>query len=378
MKSSRGRINLYKILFADEKLRENLVKTELLSKQSLTTLLNENEPIIVKPVYGSEEIYIFQKSNQYLIKINNRISTYSNIEALYSALKNETTQQYYIIQKSPTCHRRLRQFVTMHRSSSEWYLVAQTENIRSSLDTSISPLNFEKIQKVAMRAATLLGESFPNYHTIVFDIACGLNGDIWIYDSNIHLPNSKWSQYHELRRDCELHQHLPDTALLTPVTFHQYLDYYQSIILKPCIGQNGDGVISIRTKNDSTYEIHTGIKKVIKPNVNKAFNYIQKNLLDEEEYIVQQKIALATINNNPMDIRVVMQKTNNVWKITGKIVKVAGENFIITNAAQKLLTIEKAVIDAKITKVPIQRLEDELNRICFIAVAMLEEDNEYK
>ncbi|HWI48304.1 MAG TPA: YheC/YheD family protein [Rummeliibacillus sp.] len=377
MKSSRGKINQYKILFADEKLRKYLVKTELLSEQSLTTMLNENEPIVVKSVYGSEEISIFQKNNLYHIKTNSKITTVINKEALYSTLKNETTQQYYTIQKSPTTHQLFRQFVTMHRNtpSSEWYQASQTKKIHSTLANFVSAIFFKKIQKIAIRASTKLGESFTDCHTIVLDIACDLYGDIRIFDSVLHLSNSKWSQYHELRRNRELHKYLPNTELLTPETFRLYLQRYKSIILKPCIGQNGIGVIQIRRKSDATYEIHMGIKKVIKPSVKKAFKYIKQNLLSENEYIVQQRIALATINKSPIDIRVVLQKTDGIWKITGKLVKVAGEQFIITNAAQKLLTLEKALYDAKITRVDIKKIEYRLNKICMIATELLAENN---
>ncbi|MFJ8260375.1 YheC/YheD family protein [Rummeliibacillus sp. NPDC094406] len=377
MKSSRGRINQYKILFADEKLRKHLVKTELLSEQSLTTMLNEREPIVVKSVYGTEEISIFQKNNQYHIKTNSKISSVIDKEALYTALKKETTQQYYIIQKSPTTHQLFRQFVTMQRNtpSSEWYLASQTKKIRSTLATFVSAFFYKKIQEIAICASTKLGESFSDCHTIVLDIACDLYGDIWIFDSVLHLSNSKWSQYHELRRNRKLPKYLPNTELLTPETFRLYLQRYKSIILKPCVGQNGIGVIQIRSKSDSTYEIHTDTRKIIQPSMKRAFKYIKKNLLTKNEYIVQQRIALATINKSLIDIRVVLQKTDGIWKITGKLVKVAGKQFIITNAAKKLLTLEKALYDAKMTRVDIKKIEYRLNKICKIATDLLVENN---
>ncbi|MGG0656972.1 YheC/YheD family protein [Rummeliibacillus pycnus] len=377
MKSSRGRINQYKILFADEKLRKYLVKTELFSEQSLITMLNENEPIVVKAVYGTEEICVFQKNNQYHIKTNSKITTVIDKEALYTTLKNETKQQYYTIQRSPTTHQLFRQFVTMHRNTplSEWYLASQTKKIHSTLASFVSAIYLEKILKIAIRASTKLGESFSDCHTIVLDIACDFYGDIWIFDSVLHLSNSKWSQYHELRRNRKLHKYLPNTELLTPETFRLYLQRYKSIILKPYIGQNGIGIIQVRRKSNSTYEIHTGIKKIIQPSMKRAFKYIKKKLLTENEYIVQQRIALATINKSPIDIRVVLQKTDDIWKITGKLVKVAGEQFIITNAAQKLLTLEKALYDAKITRVDIKKIEYRLNKICKIATDLLVENN---
>ncbi|MGG0656961.1 YheC/YheD family protein [Rummeliibacillus pycnus] len=375
MKASRGRLNLYKILFADEKLQKHLVEIQLLSKESLIAMLNVYEPIVIKAVYGSEEMNIFHKNNQYHIQTIDKIVTVDDKEELFSALKNETTQRYYIIQKSPTTNKQLRQFITMQRDTtlSEWCIAKKTKKTRTTFNSFICEIYFHKIRQIAIRAATKLGESFPDCYTIVLDIACDRYGNIWIYDSLLHLLNSKWSQYHVLKRKNLLQKYLPKTDLLTSETFRDYLHHYKAIILKPCIGQNGIGVLQITRKNYSTYEIHAGIRKLKKVSVDEAFEYIKKTYLSKSEYIVQRRIALATINNNPIDLRVVTQKVSGVWKITGKIVKVAGEQFFITNAAQKLLTLDQAIIDAKIRLIHHKNFDTLLNKTCILASTLLEE-----
>ena len=378
MKVSRGRVTQYKLLCADEKLRKHLVKTELFSKQSFLTMLAVNESIVMKAVYGSEEICIFLKNNLYHIQTNDQVSTVHDKEALYTALKNEMTQRYYIIQRSPTTNQLFRQFVTMHRNTpkSEWYVATTTKKTCTTLNPLIAAIYFKEIQQVAIRAATKLGESFPICQMIVLDIACDRYGDTWIYDWILHFSNSKWSQYHILRRNRVLRNYLPNTDLLTQETFYDYLQRYKAIILKPCIGQNGIGVLQISRKSDSTYEIHVGIKKLTKPSMDEAFHAIKKSYLSKNEYIVQERIALATINNCPIDIRVVTQKVSAGWKVTGKLVKVAGEQFFITNAAQQLLTLNQAIEEAKLLHIHTKSLDTRLNELCLFASALLAEHNE--
>ena len=49
-----------------------------------------------------------------------------------------------------------------------------------------------KIRNVSLFVAKKLGESFPECHTIVIEIMCDVKGGIWIQDTVLHLPISKW------------------------------------------------------------------------------------------------------------------------------------------------------------------------------------------
>ncbi|KOP80363.1 hypothetical protein AMS59_02935 [Lysinibacillus sp. FJAT-14745] len=378
MKVSRGRMSQYKILCADERLRKHLVKTELLSKQSLSKMLDVNESVIIKALYGPEEICIVHKNNLYYIQTSDKMLTVQDIEALNTTLNNEMTQKHYIIQMFPTTNKIFRQFVTMHRNTplSEWYVASKLMDTHSNVNSLIAKIYFMKIQQIAIRAVTKLGKSFPGCHTIVLEIAYDFWSNIWIFDSILHLPNSKWSQYHVLKRKRALRKYLPKTDLLTQETFQHYLQLYKTIILKPCTGQNGIGVLQISEKSDSTYEIHVGIRKLTEPSLDEAFDFIKKNYLSQRQYIVQQRIALATINDCPFDIRVVTQKVGGAWKVTGKIVKVAGEQFLITNAAQKLLTLDQAIDDANLPSIHLKNINSRLNKISLLASELLEKNGE--
>ena len=58
-------------------------------------------------------------------------------------------------------------------------------------------------------------------------------------------------------------------------------------------------------------------------------------LLAEEKYFLQQGIDLATYRNCPFDIRMVLQKPNQVWRLTLTSAKVAQkEDAVVTNVAR--------------------------------------------
>ena len=71
---------------------------------------------------------------------------------------------------------------------------------------------------------------------------------IWIADSVLHFSISKWSQYQELTTLIDLSRYVPVTELLTEVTLKNFLKKYNEVIIKPCNGQHGVGVLMITKK----------------------------------------------------------------------------------------------------------------------------------
>ena len=161
-----------------------------------------------------------------------------------------------------------------------------------------------------------------------------------------------------------LESYVPDTDLFTKVTFNNFLNRYNEVIIKPCYGQEGIGIVQISSNNDRSYEIHSGIRKFTKATLEETYHFIEENYLSEKYYIIQQRLPLATINDCPIDCRVIVQKIDSTWRPTGKIVKVAGEGFFITNAAQELLSLENAIQDSNMSHINIDILEDEIDEIC--------------
>ncbi|MFF2755535.1 YheC/YheD family protein [Psychrobacillus sp. NPDC058041] len=383
MKYGRGRYSQYKLLHEEKKIRNYLVETVLFSKKSLFCLLGKYKAVVIKPSFGPGEFNISFENNKYKIKTQKKIITVINKEEVYEYIKSyEIHQKFYVIQprklassQSPIPYRSI---VTVHRktSSAKWRIVSTAYDEDFSVFSQFYHRYYlKKFRRASIIAAKKLGESFTNYNTIVIEILFDYKRGFWISDTILHSPVSKWDQYQTLRVNKTILSFLPKTNLLTNVTFRDYLNRFNEIMIKPCSGQHGVGIVQIKRKNPFTYEIHSGIRSVTITNQDRAYSYIEDTFLSKKDYIVQQKIQLATIDMCPMDVRVITSKVESAWIVTDKIVKVAGANFIITNAAQKLLTLEDAIQDSTISNINNEKLEAKIDKICLLAAKHLEKSD---
>lgn len=384
MKYSRGRHSQYKILHEEKKLRHYLVETVVFSKKSLIYLLEKYKAVVVKPSFGPGEFNISLENNKYKIKTQKKIITVINMEEVYEYINcYEIHQKHYVIQpqKIPSSQSQIpyRSIVTVHRKplSAKWRIVSEVYDEKFSVFSQLFHRNyFKKIRSLSIMAAKKLGESFPKYNTIVIEILFDYKKDLWISDTILHSRISKWNQYQTLRESRTILSSLPKTDLLTYVTLRDYLNRFNEVIVKPCIGQHGLGIAQITRKSPFIYEIHSGIRIITKTSLDETYSYIEEIFLSKKDYIVQQKVYLAEIDKCPMDVRVITRKVESTWIVTDKIVKVAGPNFIITNAAQKLLTLENAIQDSSISSQHNEKLEAKIDKICLLAANQLEKSNE--
>lgn len=383
MKTSRGRFSQYKILLDEKKLSKHLVETVLFTKESLFAFLEKYKTVVLRPSFGTGDFIISLENNKYKIKSQGKIVIVNNMEEMYEYINlYEIKQNYYIVQAqkltSSIFQTPYRSFVTIHRMSStaKWQIISITDNNNYSLLRKFfQKYLLQKMRSISILAAEKLGRSFPSCNTIVIEIMSDFTKGMYIYDTRLHFSNSKWDQYQTLRTSSTILPYVPETDLLTHASFSDFLKRFKDIIIKPCIGQHGIGVVQIKRNDSFSYEIHYGIKKITKPNLEDAYSYIKETFLSKKVYIVQQRVQLATIHDCPIDLRVITQKVDSTWSVTGKMVKVAGENFIITNAAQKLLTLEKAIQESTISHKNNEIFEDELEEICISAAKKLDEKN---
>lgn len=380
MKASSGRMSQYSILNSEMGLSKHLLETELFSEESLIKFIEKYKSIVIKPVFGPGEINIFFKNNQFNCLSGSSLITFADKEEIFPyLLRNHLKQRYFIIQakkhstllKSPFHY-----YVTVQRNAAtaEWQIVSKTEKYRSLLKQFLYMYFHRKIEKLSTQAAMKLGESFPDCHTIVIDILYDLKGGIWIQDTLLHFSKSKWSQHHILSSSNLLIPHVPDTDILTKFTFSNFLQKYNEIIIKPCIGKEGRDIVQITKNHQFTYDIQSGRTKITIPTLEEAYHYIEEKYPSKKYYLVQQRLSLATVNDCPMDIRVIAQKCGSAWSITGKLVKIAGKGFFITNAAQKLLTLNDAVNASNISHMNHSELESQIDRISINAARNLEEN----
>ncbi len=186
----------------------------------------------------------------------------------------------------------------------------------------------------------------------------------------------KLTKYKFMEKNSNLKDYLPNTELLTYKSFSAFLDQYGIVIVKPCIGLRGSGVVQISTLGFDKYQFHFKHKKVEVEGRQQAFTYLSENYLKiKKKYIVQQKIPLATINNCPFDIRVMIQrKTSDLnWKVTGILVKVAAKGFFVTNYAKGVKTLEEAIIASSISKFDSEMVKSELKLIGLETAKTLQE-----
>lgn len=150
-----------------------------------------------------------------------------------------------------------------------------------------------------------------------------------------------WNRYGKLyihnllMEETSLRPHLPRTESAAPGHLKNMMSSYDSLILKPNSGSIGRGVM----KMDRTAE---GWQLTYRTNNTwRRFNFsgstplfLQRRLY-REDYIIQQRLPLATYEGSPFDLRVSVQRTDKgVWVMTGIAAKVAARNTFITNIAQ--------------------------------------------
>lgn len=144
----------------------------------------------------------------------------------------------------------------------------------------------------------------------------------------------KLTKHRLLVKNRDLAATLPSTRSLTKESFYSMLNRYKHIIVKPSGGSGGVGVMSISLIDHQKYRLHYGRTQQTISGIGNTYSFV-KNKTNGRSHIVQRKIALAKVNGRPFDIRVMVQRNkNSKWVITGKLAKIAGAGYIITNVAR--------------------------------------------
>ncbi|MFB6367304.1 YheC/YheD family protein [Paenibacillus elgii] len=189
------------------------------------------------------------------------------------------------------------------------------------------------------------------------------------------MSKSKMIKYKCMIGSKQLAPHVPETRWMTPGNVWGLLAKNGQVILKPLGGSRGAGVILVSSIRGDRYEIHSENKKKIFHEKKQTYNYV-KTKTGTREYIVQRRIPLATINKRPFDIRVIVQckRRSSFWKVTGRIAKVAGKGYIITNITRSkgtLLPIQTAIRKSSIRKRSVPVLLSNINKIALLTANRL-------
>ena len=187
----------------------------------------------------------------------------------------------------------------------------------------------------------------------------------------------KWTKYNLMSMDERLTRFLPETQFFTKSSLMEMLKKYGQVMLKPCRGYQGLGIIQITDLNNGELELHIEDRKNIISEEENLYEFLRENYIKRKKrpYIIQQKIPLATINSkNPFDIRVMVQRKRNTseWKVTGKLAKVAANNFVISNVAKTVLTVENVFEESSLSNENITEIINELDQVSLLIVQQLE------
>ncbi|MEH7076598.1 YheC/YheD family protein [Neobacillus drentensis] len=184
----------------------------------------------------------------------------------------------------------------------------------------------------------------------------------------------KWTKYQIMKDNPILVGYLPKTVILSRGNFWELIEENEAVVIKPSGGSQGYGVVQITKIGEDSYEIHSDRNKMI-CGKNGIEEFLDKEKYGRKLYLVQQKIPLATIEQCPFDIRVMVEKEVDSieWKVTGKLAKVAKNGYFITNIAKAILTLEQALEDSSIKDIDIQLLNTEIDNIALLTAYELGE-----
>lgn len=183
----------------------------------------------------------------------------------------------------------------------------------------------------------------------------------------------KMIKHQLLLKRSKLRPHLPETHWLTASRAMKMLKSSSTIFLKPNGGSGGTGIIKIRRTHHG-YIFANGQKRryVSRASLYKALQYYEKS---HKKYIVQRGIKLASYKGKIFDVRMYLQKPKKVWKISGKVARIAAPNHYVTNQhqggyAKKLEKVLSTLFANKKRKV--NKCKKKLRRIALTAAKTLD------
>lgn len=147
------------------------------------------------------------------------------------------------------------------------------------------------------------------------------------------LPN-KLELYNVLKQS-PLSPYLPSTKLITNSSnVIEELSNYQRIVLKPINGSQGNGIFYIQFGTSSikvkTYNRNSHIQKEFHDE--KTFLYWIEQLINKKEYLLQPYLELTNENDEPFDVRILLQKSDaENWSEQGRGLRIGHPDGILSN-----------------------------------------------
>lgn len=189
----------------------------------------------------------------------------------------------------------------------------------------------------------------------------------------VKMSMSKWSKYKVLKKSNGLVPHLPETSWMKESSFWRLLNKYGELILKPAASSGGHGVLLVTSLGKLKYEVQDGSRKKRIHGKTNLLAYVKKRTTTS--YIVQRRISLASVNRCPYDLRVMVQRRpKSSWQVTGKLAKVAGKGFIITNMRRsngRILPVQTAINRSVLKRISTRNLLSTIDRVALSTAEQL-------
>lgn len=190
---------------------------------------------------------------------------------------------------------------------------------------------------------------------------------------------SKIKKFRILAESGRIRPHLPDTRPFSREALDSFLDRYRRVVVKPTGGSGGQGVLFVTKKSDG-YRLRSGTKTKTVSRRETLHDLLHERTAGRR-HLVQRRIRLARVAGRPFDVRVMVQRRRKKtrWKVTAKLVRIAGRGWLITNTARsggRVATFAGAVrrSDIRGADLPeggIRRLERRIDRLCLRAARRL-------
>lgn len=149
------------------------------------------------------------------------------------------------------------------------------------------------------------------------------------------ISNSKYYVNKLLEKESHIAMHLPQTSVGSKKNLQKLMDQFDCLFIKPCYSSIGKGIMYLERQNKHGWYIY---EKAANNNgwEKSQFTNLEKirieRLFQLRQFIIQEKIPLATYKSRPFDLRVIVQKNpTGHWTITGIAAKLAPKNQLITN-----------------------------------------------
>jgi hypothetical protein len=140
---------------------------------------------------------------------------------------------------------------------------------------------------------------------------------------------SKLLKTRVLEKTESLRPFLPETRRYSSDALKLMLKRYPSVYVKPDKGGGGGGILRVRKRGNDKYEVRFRTRTQTT-----TWSQLDDRLRScsvGKRYLIQQGIELATIDDRPFDFRLLLQRPNKDWKLTGIVAKAAAPGRVVTN-----------------------------------------------